>query len=125
MAKGWQLRWGIAGAVGLIAVAALAAYTWNRPLTVTVASMERDAPIQVFGLGTIEAQKVSRIGFETAGTLVEFNADHGDTVKAGTLLGRLQGREQEARVAQARPQLCKRRPASSKRSRPLRRPIHS
>ena len=59
-------------------------------------------PIQVFGLGTVEAQTVSRIGFETAGTLVELHADHGDSVKAGTLLARLHSREQEARVAQAR-----------------------
>jgi HlyD family secretion protein len=45
---------------------------------------------------------VSRIGFETAGTLIELKADHGDTVKAGTLLARLQSREQEAHTAQAR-----------------------
>jgi HlyD family secretion protein len=102
MAKRRQLRWGIAAAVALVAVATLAAYTWSRPLTVTVAQVEKDVPIQVFGLGTVEAQTVSRIGFETAGTLVELHADHGDTVKAGTLLGRLQSREQEARVAQAR-----------------------
>ncbi len=102
MAKRSQLKWGIAAAVGLIAVAGLAAYTWNRPLSVTVAAIEKDVPIQVFGLGTVEAQAVSRIGFETSGTLVELHADHSDTVKAGALLGRLQSREQEARVAQAR-----------------------
>lgn len=102
MAKSRQLRWGIAVAIAAAALAVLAAYTWSRPLTVTVAPVERDVPIQVFGLGTVEAQAVSRIGFETAGTLVELNADHGDSVKAGTLLGRLHSREQEARVAQAR-----------------------
>ncbi len=102
MAKRRQLKWGIAAAMALAAAGALAAYTWGRPLTVTVAAVEKDVPIQVFGLGTVEAQAVSRIGFETAGTLVELHADHGDTVKAGTLLGRLQSREQEARVAQAR-----------------------
>jgi HlyD family secretion protein len=59
-------------------------------------------PIQVFGLGTVEAQTLSKIGFETAGVLVELKADHGDSVKAGALLARLQSREQEARVAQAR-----------------------
>jgi HlyD family secretion protein len=64
--------------------------------------MEKDVPIQVFGLGTVEAQIVSRIGFETAGTLVELHADHGDSVKAGALLARLDSREQEARTAQAR-----------------------
>ncbi|KAB2912937.1 MAG: efflux RND transporter periplasmic adaptor subunit, partial [Hyphomicrobiaceae bacterium] len=47
------------------AMGAVAAYTWSRPLTVTVAAIEKDVPIQVFGLGTVEAQTVSRIGFET------------------------------------------------------------
>jgi HlyD family secretion protein len=102
MPKHQHLKFGIAAAVALLAVVALAAYTWGRPLTVGVAPVERDVPIQVFGLGTVEAQTVSRIGFETAGTLVELHADHGDTVKAGTLLARLQSREQEAHVAQAR-----------------------
>jgi len=101
MAKRPQLKWSIAAAVALLAVAALVASMWGRPLTVTVAPVEKDVAIQVFGLGTVEAQTVSRIGFETAGTLVELHADHGDTVRAGTLLGRLQSREQEARVAQA------------------------
>jgi HlyD family secretion protein len=64
--------------------------------------LSKDVPIQVFGLGTVEAQTISRIGFETAGTLVELRADQGDAVKAGDLLGRLESREQEARVAQAR-----------------------
>jgi HlyD family secretion protein len=102
MVKSRQLRWGIAVAIVAAALAVLAAYMWSRPLTVTVAAEESDVPIQVFGLGTVEAQAVSRIGFETAGTLVELHADHGETVKAGTLLARLQSREQEARVAQAR-----------------------
>lgn len=102
MATRPQLKWGVAAAVALLAILALAAYTWGHPLTVTVAPVEKDVPIQVFGLGTVEAQTVSKIGFETAGTLVELHADHGDSVKAGTLLGRLHSREQEARVAQAR-----------------------
>jgi len=73
-----------------------------KPVQVQVANTEQDVPIQVFGLGTVEAQVVSQIGFETAGTLVELRADHGDRVKAGALLARLDSREQEARVAQAR-----------------------
>ena len=59
MAKHHQLKWGVAAAVALLAVVALAAYTWGRPLTVTVAPVEKDVPIQVFGLGTVEAQTVS------------------------------------------------------------------
>lgn len=99
--KKWpHLGWIIALAV-VVAAGALAAYRWQRPVSVHVAQVEKDVPIQVFGLGTVEAQTVSKIGFETAGTLVELKADHGDTVTAGALLARLQSREQEARTAQA------------------------
>ena len=73
-----------------------------KPVEVQVVKTEQNVPIQVFGLGTVEAQIVSQIGFETAGTLVELRADHGDSVKAGAVLARLDSREQEARAAQAR-----------------------
>jgi HlyD family secretion protein len=102
MSKRAYAKWIIGTAVALAAAGAVTAYTWGRPLTVAVAPIERGIPIQVFGLGTVEAQTIARIGFETAGTLIELRADHGDAVKAGDLLGRLQSREQEARVAQAR-----------------------
>jgi HlyD family secretion protein len=97
-----NLKWIIATAAALLLVAVVGIYLWGRPLMVHVAAIEKDVPIQVFGLGTVEAQTLSHIGFETAGTLVELHADHGDSVKAGTLLARLQSSEQEARVAQAR-----------------------
>jgi HlyD family secretion protein len=91
------------GTVGGVALAgALTAFYMWRPIQVSVATIHTNVPIQVFGLGTVEAQSLSRIGFETAGTLVELKADHGDSVKAETLLARLNSREQEARVAQAR-----------------------
>lgn len=73
-----------------------------RPVRVQVIETQRDVPIQVFGLGTVEAQILSRVGFEVAGTLIELHADYGDPIKAGALLARLNSREQEARVAQAR-----------------------
>lgn len=95
------LKWMIA-LMAIVVAAALATYGWQRPISVHVAQVEKDVAIQVFGLGTVEAQTISKIGFETAGTLVELKVDHGDTVKAGALLARLQSREQEARVAQAR-----------------------
>lgn len=98
----WNLKWTIVAAAALIVAAAGTAYIWSRPLTVRVVPVEKDVPIQVFGLGTVEAQTVSKIGFETAGTLVDLRADQGDAVKAGALLARLQSGDQEARVAQAR-----------------------
>lgn len=73
-----------------------------RPVKVHVIEIERDVPIQVFGLGTVEAQILSKVGFEVAGTLIELHADYGDRVEAGALLARLNSREQEARVAQAK-----------------------
>ena len=44
-ASGFKL--GIAAAVALLAVVGLAAYTWGRPLAVSVATVEKDVPIQV------------------------------------------------------------------------------
>jgi HlyD family secretion protein len=73
-----------------------------RPIELRVVETQRDVPIQVFGLGTVEAQILSRVGFEVAGTLIQLHADYGDEVAAGTLLARLDSREQEARVAQAK-----------------------
>lgn len=76
-------------------------YATQRPLAVPVAAIEHDVPIRIFGLGTIEAQVVSRVGFEVPGTLTEVLADHGDRVAAGTVLARLNAASQRARVAKA------------------------
>jgi HlyD family secretion protein len=101
---------GIAGldrrlATGVIAIVAVGAaalgYTSVRPLPVTVATVERDIPIEVYGLGTVEARVLSQIGFDVSGTLVAVHADHGDRVAKGTVLAALDRREQDARVAQA------------------------
>jgi HlyD family secretion protein len=92
-------------AVLLLVAAMVAAGAWAwmlRPVAVQVVETAQDVPIQVFGLGTVEAQILSHLGFETAGTLVALRADHGDSVKADTVLAWLDSREQEARVAQAR-----------------------
>lgn len=86
----------------LLVAAISAAGAWTlllKPVEVQVATIEQDVPIQVFGLGTIEAQVVSQVGFETAGTLVELLSDHGDSLEAGALLARLDSREQDARLA--------------------------
>lgn len=89
--------------VVLAAAAAAGAWVWLvQPVPVRVAGIEHNVPVEVFGLGTVEAQVVSEVGFETPGTLIELLADHGDHVGEGTLLARLDSREQEARGAQAR-----------------------
>jgi HlyD family secretion protein len=74
----------------------------NRPITVQVASVEDDIVVRVFGLGTVEARVLSKIGFEIGATLIDLNADHGDSVAKGQVLARLNAGEQEAKVAKAR-----------------------
>ncbi len=90
-----------AGAVVAATVAAIFIYA-NRPIAVPVASVEENVPVRVFGLGTVEARVLSKIGFEVAATLVELNADHGNRVTKGDVLARLQPGEQEAKVTKAR-----------------------
>lgn len=89
------------GGLALVVAAGGWWYATQRPLDVPVAAVARDVPIRVFGLGTIEAQVLSRVGFEVPGTLVEVLVDHGDEVAAGTVLARLNQTGQEARVAKA------------------------
>lgn len=86
--------------VGAIA-AAIFIYT-NRPISVQVAYIEENVPVRVFGLGTVEARVLSKIGFEVGAALVELNADHGDRVAKNQVLARLNMGEQEAKVAKAR-----------------------
>ncbi|MEQ1715364.1 MAG: efflux RND transporter periplasmic adaptor subunit [Hyphomicrobium sp.] len=74
----------------------------NKPLSVQVARPEENVPVRVFGLGTVEAKILSKVGFEVGATLVELNADHGDSVKKGDVLARLSLGEQEAKVAKAK-----------------------
>src|SRR3546814_16159536 len=73
-----------------------------RPLPVEVVRTTDRVPVEVFGLGTVEARILSRVGFEVGAALVELTADHGDRVKQGEVLARLHSGEQEARVAKAK-----------------------
>ncbi|MCL4765682.1 MAG: efflux RND transporter periplasmic adaptor subunit [Hyphomicrobiaceae bacterium] len=91
--------WGAALAAVLAAGAFLYA---NRPLEVEVATVETNVPVRVFGLGTVEARILSKIGFEVGATLVELHADHGERVPEGQVLARLNSGEQQAKVAKAR-----------------------
>ncbi len=88
-------------ALAIVAAAAFLAWSLLRPLDVRVAQTERDVAVQVFGLGTVEARVQSKIGFKVSGVLVELTADVGDRVAKGTVLARLDSREQTARLARA------------------------
>jgi HlyD family secretion protein len=90
-------------AIGLAAVAgAIVMYFDVRPVSVTIVSLERDVPVRVFGLGTVEARIVSKIGFEIGAAIVELRADHGDQVKQGDVLARLHATAQKAKVARTK-----------------------
>jgi HlyD family secretion protein len=58
----WALWLGLAAAV----VSAAYLVLLRRPLTVDVATVEANVPVRVFGLGTVEAQVLSKIGFEVS-----------------------------------------------------------
>jgi HlyD family secretion protein len=78
------------------------AYLSLRPLEVPVAPVVENVPVRVFGLGTVEARVLSKIGFEVGAAITELNADHGDLVKQGQVLARLHATQQEAKVARAK-----------------------
>jgi HlyD family secretion protein len=89
-------------ALPLLLLAAGGLWFWQqRPIPVQVAQVEREVPLRVFGLGTVEAQVLSRVGFEVPGVLLEVLADHGDRVSAGAVLARLDAASQRARLARA------------------------
>lgn len=89
----------------LVGVAALAAFGWffvtERPISVTVVETEAETAIRVYGLGTVEARVVSKIGFEVGAALTDLLVDSNDSVTKGQSLALLHGAEQDARVARA------------------------
>ncbi|WP_080654949.1 efflux RND transporter periplasmic adaptor subunit [Bradyrhizobium japonicum] len=96
------VRHAVVGAGLLALILASVAVVNNRPIRVEVAAVEQNVPVRVFGLGTVEARVMSKIGFEVGATLAQLNADHGDRVTKGQVLARLSLGEQEAKVAKAR-----------------------
>ncbi len=97
MRKFWI--WGGAAAVclGIIGFALS-----ERPLTVSVVQPETNVDLRLYGLGTVEARVLSRVGFELGAALVSLSADAGEQVRQGQELARLQPEAQQARVARAR-----------------------
>jgi HlyD family secretion protein len=72
------LRYGLAiVALGAIAVLGVL-FVSQRPVSVEVAAIEENVAIRVFGLGSVKARVLSRIGFEVGATLSELTADHGE-----------------------------------------------
>ena len=84
----------------VLLVAAGGAYYWRfvREIPVRVAAPEQNVEVRVFGIGTVEAQIVSKVGFQIAGKVVAIEADQGDFVKAGALLAKLDDEAQRAKL---------------------------
>ncbi|MBW4092311.1 MAG: efflux RND transporter periplasmic adaptor subunit [Proteobacteria bacterium] len=89
----------------ILAIAAGAGWLWRtytRPITVQVAPVAAHVAERVFGLGTIGADVQSAVGFKVAGVINEIDANEGDHVKFGQILARLDARDVEAQIAEAR-----------------------
>lgn len=90
---------------GIVAVVALAVAGWffltERPVSVQVVVAAQAVQVRVYGLGTVEARVVSKIGFEVGAALTELLVDSNDSVTKGQVLARLHPAEQQARVARA------------------------
>jgi HlyD family secretion protein len=100
-----QKRIALLSGIALALIAGAAGGAWAlflQPISVQAAHVERDLPVQVFGLGTVEARVTSKVGFKASGVLIELRADVGDRVLKGAVLARLDDREQTARVGRAK-----------------------
>jgi HlyD family secretion protein len=90
------------GAAAVLALGAGALFVTERPLPVSVVEPEQDVALRIYGLGSVEARILSRVGFEVGAALTGLGADAGDRVVRGQELATLDPAEQEARVARAR-----------------------
>ena len=89
------------GFLAALAIAAGFLFMTERPLTVMVAQPESDVALRIYGLGTVEARILSRVGFEVGGALTALAVDAGDRVAPGQEMASLHAAEQEARIARA------------------------
>ena len=93
----------IAAGMLLFAAAVIVALNVQAPTDGKAAQpvTSRQASYQIYGLGTVEARTLARLGFELAGTITKLEVDQGDKVMAGNALANLDSRHQQAKVAQA------------------------
>lgn len=88
----------------LVPILALFAYTALRsgplaPIPVTVAAVENIAIAPaIFGIGTVEARFIHRIGPTVAGRVERLEVHVGDRVEAGQVLGRMDGIDLDERI---------------------------
>jgi HlyD family secretion protein len=86
-------------AVVTLAVGVGAVYGFRtREITLPVLAPQTNVEVRVFGIGTVEAQVVSKVGFHLAGKIRSLSADQGEVVKSGTLLAKLDDDSQRAKL---------------------------
>lgn len=76
------------------------AYYWHfeREISVRTVATQQNVEVRVFGIGTVEAQVVSKVGFQIGGEIIVLEADQSDFVKAGALLAKLDDDAQRAKI---------------------------
>lgn len=97
---GWRKVVLIAAAVLAVAAGSAVAMRGESRQAAAPAALRSDDG-RVYGLGSVEARVLSRLGFELAGTLAEIVVDQGERVGRGRPLASLDTRQQQARVGQA------------------------
>lgn len=88
---------------GIVAVAGLAGgwFMTNRPQAVETVFPEENVQLRLYGLGSVEARIVARIGFEASAAVTELAVDAGDKIRKGQAIAKLHSAEQEAKVARS------------------------
>jgi HlyD family secretion protein len=87
---------------GLVLVIVLGlGWVLTRPLAVPVLTAQSKVPVILFGLGNVDDERVSRVGFDVGGILAEMRVRVGDHVKAGQVIARLDTSIQSLRVTAA------------------------
>jgi HlyD family secretion protein len=92
------LKAAIVAAIVLAIGAGATAWMRSHEIAVPVLAPQTDVEVRVFGIGTVEAQVASKVGFHLAGKIREISADQGDIVTSGTLLARLDDDSQRAKL---------------------------
>lgn len=94
-----RLRWvAILSLSVVLALAALGYWRAQREIAVQTIGPETNVEVRVFGIGTVEAQVLSKVGFQISGKIVAVEADQGDMVKKGALLAKLDDAAQRAKL---------------------------
>ncbi|MGD9923294.1 MAG: efflux RND transporter periplasmic adaptor subunit [Pseudorhodoplanes sp.] len=89
-------------AIIALAIGAGAIYGFrSREISLPVLKPQMNVEVRVFGIGTVEAQVVSKVGFHLAGKIRAISADQGDVVKSGALLAKLDDDSQRAKLTKS------------------------